>query len=223
MTDEPIVAATELADSLEWLSLGAEHWDAERVLREGLDLVLAATGADSCQLFSVGDEIAFEVAARPGPVRSVDAGVPADWFPWGLAAVRPRRFLYIADAAALPVSPDDAAIGSSGAPGSAGTPGSAGSPGSADPAGSALHLPVIERQRVIGALHLRWTRPRPSWDDQLGPLLRLLARYLLAQSLAAQSEDPSRRMALSTADSRGADGADDTRVRSDSMTSWRSR
>lgn len=202
MTDEPMVAASDLADALEWLSLGAEHWDAERVLREGLDLVLATTGADACQLFAVGDEVAFQVAARPGPVLSIDAGVPSTWFPWGLAAVRPRRFLFIADAGPLTDAPDTAP---------------------SNDGGSALHLPIIERQRVMGAMHLRWRHPHTCWDDRDGPLLRLLARYLLGRSLAAQSGDPNRRIARRSEDSGGSDPAAPRRVSSDSMTSWRSR
>lgn len=222
MTDESMVAASDLADALEWLSLGAEHWDAERVLREGLDLVLATTGADACQLFAVGDELAFQVAERPGPVVSIDAGVPSTWFPWGLAAVRPRRFLFIADAAPLleaPAVADQSAAAPSAAPSPA-PPSAAGAAGSG---GSALHLPIIERHRVIGALHLRWRDPQPSWDDADGPSLRLLARYLLGRSLAAQSEGPNRRIARRSDDSVGSSSPERTRVRSDSTTSWRSR
>jgi GAF domain-containing protein len=44
---------------------------------------------------------------------------------------------------------------------------------------SCLHLPILERQRPIGALHLYWAEPHLAWDDRRGRLLRLLGRFLL--------------------------------------------
>ena len=99
-------------------------------------------------------------ARRPS---EAELRVPLDWFPWGLAPVSPRRFLLVSDARTLACDPTSGAtLGDIGVR-------------------SCLHLPILERQRNIGALHLYWSEPRLVWDDDRGRLLRLLGRFLLGR------------------------------------------
>jgi GAF domain-containing protein len=158
-------ATSGLSASFERLSLHADEWGAQRVLDEGLDLVRDASWADECHLFAITDHVAVEVAARP--VRhnpdGRDRAVPQSWFPWGLAPVNPRRFVLVSDATMLPASPSGTR--------------SLGDLGIA----SCLHLPILERQRPVGAMHLYWREPRLEWDDERGRLLRLLGRFLLGR------------------------------------------
>lgn len=155
--------------AFERLSEHADEWGPERVLCEGLDMIRDTSWADECRLYSVRADTAsaVEVASRPSPsgVREANSRevAPADWFPWGLAPVNPRRFLLITDAATLPASP-----------GAICTLGDAGF-------ASCLHLPILERQRPIGALHLYWREPHVEWDDQRGRLMRLLGHFLLTR------------------------------------------
>ena len=144
------------------LSRHADGWSRERVLDEGLDLVRDATWADACRLFRIDEGgHAEEVAARPADLAPRLGRQPATWFPWGLAPVNPRRFVLISDAAALACTPDGSPLlGEIGVV-------------------SCLHLPILERQRPIGAMQLFWTEPRLAWDDERGRLLRLLGRFLL--------------------------------------------
>jgi GAF domain-containing protein len=157
-------ASSGLSASFERLSLHADEWGPERVMCEGLDLVRDASWADECRLYAIRDDVAVEVAARPAPASPRDAGgVPLDWFPWGLAPVNPRRFVLVADARPLPSSANgDATLGQLGT-------------------ASCLHLPILERQRPVGALHLYWAEPHLAWDDERGRLLRLLGRFLLGR------------------------------------------
>lgn len=154
-----------LSAAFERLSTHADDWGPERVMCEGLDLARDASWADECRLYAVGDEHAVAVAARPTPASDAEQPrVPLSWFPWGLAPVNPRRFVLVADASALPAAPDDAT-----------TLGELGTR-------SCLHLPILERQRPVGALHLMWSEPHLVWDDERGRLLRLLGRFLLSRA-----------------------------------------
>ena len=45
-----------------------------------------------------------------------------------------------------------------------------------------MHLPVLERQTPVGALQLFWGEPLAAWDDQLGPTLRNLGRFMVARA-----------------------------------------
>jgi len=151
------------------LSDHAEEWGGERLLDEGLDLVRDSTWADVVLLHSVERDRVRVVARRPGRA-GFDGShsgpdlpdlVPGDWFPWGLAPVRPKRFLLVDDASLLPVSPGGPSVGDLGLR-------------------SCAHLPINERGRPVGALHLYWAEPRLAWDDDHGRLLRTLGRFLLS-------------------------------------------
>lgn len=165
MTNGRTVATSGLSASFERLSLHADEWGPQRVMDEGLDLVRDASWADECRLFAIADDVAVEVAARPvhHDPDGEDVAVPLSWFPWGLAPVNPRRFVLVADAAILPGSPaGHRSLGDLGVT-------------------SCLHLPILERQRPVGAMHLYWREPRLDWDDERGRLLRLLGRFLLGR------------------------------------------
>lgn len=154
--------------AFERLSDHADEWGPERILCEGLDLIRDSSWADECRLYAVhpGTAAAVEVAARPGPSggrAARRAPVPTDWFPWGLAPANPRRYLLIADAAALPAAHEGTST--------------LGDEGFA----SCLHMPILERQRPIGAMQLYWREPRLAWDDQRGRLIRLLGHFLLTR------------------------------------------
>jgi len=168
-----------LSAAVERLSEHAGEWGTERLLDEGLDLVRDSTWADVCVLHAVGSHTATVLARRPGavghaedlPLAGLPEEVPADWFPWGLAPVNPRRFLLVDDASPLPSAPRSSAPTSS-TPRPAPTLGELG-------VRSCLHLPILERSRLVGALHLYWVEPRLAWDDDHGRLLRTLGRFLL--------------------------------------------
>jgi GAF domain-containing protein len=158
-------ATSGLSAAFERLSLHADDWSQERVMDEGLDLVRDATWSDECALYSMDpDGHATEVAWRPAERPPCGQVLPASWFPWGLAAVNPRRFVLVSDATALPSTA-----------GAGPTLGELG-------ISSCLHLPILERQRPIGALQLFWSEPRVAWDDERGRLLRLLGRFLLGRA-----------------------------------------
>lgn len=167
-----------LGSAVARLSQHEPEWGVERVLDEGMDLVRDSTWADVSVLHRIAADGISVVARRPGApsgprllqsrltgtvahAPGLPDSVPADWFPWGLAPVSPARFLLIDDAASLPVSPDGPTVGGLGMT-------------------SCLHLPILERNAPIGALHLYWSSPRIGWDDDQGRLLRTLGRYLLS-------------------------------------------
>ncbi len=151
------------------LSDHAAEWGTDRVLDEGLDMVRDSTWADIALLHAVERDVVRMVARRPGAL-GVDQSVPGsdfaeqvagDWFPWGLAPVRPKRFLLVDDATFLPARPGGPTVGQLGLR-------------------SCLHLPIMERGVPVGALHLYWSEPRLAWDDDHGRLLRTLGRFLLS-------------------------------------------
>lgn len=158
-----------LSAAIDRLTDHAGDWTTPRLLDEGLDLVRDASWADACALLRCDGVRVVAVHGRPtdvvgddGPIAAV---VPASWFPWGLAPVRPDRFLLVDDARLLRTSPDDG-------------------PTLADVGvRSCLHLPLLERGEPVGALHVFWSEPRLAWDDDRGRLLRSLGRFLLACSV----------------------------------------
>lgn len=171
-----------LSASVDRLTRHATDWSTRRLMDEGLDLVRDASWADACALLRVDTEQATVLHARPAvplpdsspnpdPAPAVVEAVPPpattvplDWFPWGLAPIQADRFMLIDDARSLRAFPDDAAsLGSYGVR-------------------SCLHLPLRQRGRTVGALHVFWSEPRLAWDDDRGRLLRTLGRFLLTCS-----------------------------------------
>lgn len=161
-----------LSAAVDRLSAHAQEWGAARVLDEGLDLLRDSTWADASMLLEVDPHRATVLARRPGedgPMAAVPRTLPADWFPWGLAPVNPRRFLLVEDATWLRADPD--------------SPTTLGDLGIR----SCLHLPILERSVPVGAAHLYWSEPRLAWDDDQGRILRTLGRFLLS---TARPEPP---------------------------------
>lgn len=164
MDDTTIECKPGLSGAFAHLCEHAGAWDTARVLDEGLDLARDAVWADACVLHRVqGDEM-VEVARRPvdPDAAGTHRGEPLDRFPWDLAPVQAERFLLVSDARVLPVR-----HGASTTFGSLGVR-------------SCLHLPILEREAPVGALHLYWSGPRLAWDDDRGRVLRSLGRFLLA-------------------------------------------
>jgi GAF domain-containing protein len=156
-------AATQLAlsSAVDRLTAHAAEWSTERVLDEGLDLVRDRSWADASALYALDEGRVHALCRRPSAPGASPAELPLDWFPWGLAPVSPQRFLFVEQAAPLPVDPT-------------------GSTTLGDlQVSSCLHLPILERQQLIGALQLYWTEPRLVWDDDQGRILRSLGRFLL--------------------------------------------
>lgn len=166
MTGHRTESRQGLSTAVDRLSSHAAQWGFERVMDEGLDLVRDSTWADGSVLHAVQGDRVIEVARRPVVTTTTDPQLPLSWFPWGLAPVNPQRFLLVDDASSLPARPDSTVtLGQLGVR-------------------SCLHLPILERQAPVGALHLYWSEPRLEWDDDRGRLLRSLGRFLLAQSSA---------------------------------------
>jgi GAF domain-containing protein len=157
-----------LSAAVDRLSAHAADWSTSRVLDEGLDLVRDCSWADGSVLYAAQADRIVTVCRRPAPGQRETPGLdlPSGWFPWGLGPVNPRRFIFVENAAALPAGPDD--------------PRTLGDL----EVSSCLHLPILERQQPIGALHLLWTEPRLVWDDDCGRILRSLGRFLLARATA---------------------------------------
>jgi hypothetical protein len=159
-----------MSAAVDRFTVGTATWSARRVLDEGLDLVRDACWADGAALVVVHDAQIRTAHRRPtelgGRAWTPDRG-PDHWLPWGLAPVRPDRFLLVDRAGALPVAPGAApslrALGIT----------------------AALHLPIRERHTAIGALQVVWSEPRLAWDDELGAPLRALGRYLLTRAAGA--------------------------------------
>jgi hypothetical protein len=157
-----------LSAGVDRLTAHAADWSTERVLDEGLDLVRDCSWADGSALHAMRDGSVATLCSRP-TLEDHLGDLPVDWFPWGLAPVNPRRFIFVGNAAALPSSP------------TSGT-----SLGDLN-VSSCLHLPILERQKPIGSLHLFWTEPRLVWDDESGRILRSLGRFLLGRAAAGAS------------------------------------
>lgn len=157
-----------LSAAVDRLSAHAPEWSTSRVLDEGLDLVRDCSWADGSVLYAAQGDRVVTVCRRPAPGEDERHGtdLPLGWFPWGLGPVNPRRFIFVEQAGALPAAPGDRrTLGDL-------------------QVSSCLHLPILERQQPIGALHLFWTEPRLVWDDDCGRILRSLGRFLLARSAA---------------------------------------
>lgn len=153
-----------LSAAVERLSSHSSEWSCERVLDEGLDLVRDSTWADGSALHAVCGDRVVELCRRPATSWPEPPELPTSWFPWGLAPVNPRRYMLVEDASMLPVRPDsDETLADLGVR-------------------SCLHLPIMERQVPVGALHLYWSEPRLNWDDDRGRLLRSLGQFLLARA-----------------------------------------
>lgn len=165
-----------LSTAVDRLTRHATDWSTQRLLDEGIDLVRDACWADAGALLRVDVDGVEVLHTRPTvgshrtphPTPRRDAAtstttpkLPLDWFPWGLAPVDADRFVLVDDARALTASPgDERPLGSLGVR-------------------SCLHLPLRQRGRTIGAIHVFWSEPRLGWDDDRGRLLRTLGRFLL--------------------------------------------
>jgi GAF domain-containing protein len=163
-----------LSAAIDRLGRHASSWSPGRLADEGLDLVRDAAWADASALVRVAGDRAVPLHRRPDGSRpgtgAPCAEVPLWWFPWGLAPVRPDRYLLVEAAGALPVRP-----------GGGPTLGELGYR-------SCLHLPLHERGGILGALQVFWREPRLNWDDGRGRLLRTLGRFLLAHHPAGAGD-----------------------------------
>lgn len=177
--DAPVTDLSGLSASVDRLTRHATDWSTRRLLDEGLDLVRDVSWADASALLRIRRDrvtvlhtrpIAIADPPDPCPDHAGDAELtppiatplPLDWFPWGLAPIRADRFMLVDDARNLPVSPHgDRTLGSLGIR-------------------SCLHLPLRQRGRAVGAVHVFWSEPRLAWDDDRGRLLRTLGRFLLS-------------------------------------------
>lgn len=153
------------SEAIDRLTRQAGRWSAGRLLDEGLDLVRDTCWADAAALVRLSGPDAEVLHRRPDHLGLDDwcPAAPRAWFPWGLGSVSPDRYLLVDHATVLPVAP--------------GSPHRLGDLGVT----SALHLPLREQERAIGALVVLWREPRLAWDDDRGRLLRTLGRFLLAQ------------------------------------------
>ena len=173
MDDTTIECKPSLSRAFEHLCEHASDWNTSRVLDEGLDLARDAVWADACVLHRVRGDQMVEVARRPvdRAAGATPHAEPLDRFPWDLAPVQAERFLLVSDARGLPVH-----RGASVTFGSLGVR-------------SCLHLPILERDSPVGALHLYWSGPRLAWDDDRGRVLRSLGRFLIAATDARPGAD----------------------------------
>lgn len=161
---DPDTRANELARAVDALAQESVDLDTNELLDRGIQLVASHAQADGAVLYRYEHD-------RVRVVRRLRSGwsprpeeLPADWFPWSLGQVSPTRFLFVADGRNLPIGP-----GASPVLGDIGV-------------ASCVHLPVLERSQPVGALQLYWAEPLTAWNDDLGPTLRNLGRFLVARA-----------------------------------------
>ena len=156
--------AVDLARAVEALAQESVDLDTNELLDRGVRLVAEHTGADGAVLYRYDhDRVRVLRRLRSGWSPRPEE-LPSNWFPWSLGQVSPTRFLFVADSRNLPIGP-----GASPVLGDIGV-------------ASCVHLPVLERQTPVGALQLFWGEPLAAWDDQLGPMLRNLGRFMVARA-----------------------------------------
>lgn len=159
-----------LSSAVDRLTSHAGDWSTGRILDEGLDLVRDCSWADASVLHATRGDDVVALCRRPALGDEWQDEIPADWFPWGLAPVSPRRFIFVEQAENLPATPaGKQTLGELGV-------------------SSCLHLPILERDRPMGAVHLFWTEPRLVWNDDSGRILRSLGRFLLGRAAADRSD-----------------------------------
>lgn len=157
-------AAVDLASAVEALAHDSVDLDTNQLLDRGIRLVAEHTGADGAVLYRYDfDRVRVVRRLRSGWSPRPEE-LPSDWFPWSLGQVSPTRFLFVSDSRNLPIGP-----GASPVLGDIGV-------------ASCVHLPVLERQTPVGALQLFWGEPLSAWDDELGPTLRNLGRFMVARA-----------------------------------------
>jgi len=142
------------------------------IVSDGLRLIRQQCAADSVTLFSIHEQVVTPLGTSP--LSHSAAGVCSTrWFPWGLHMAQPQRFLLVQQAEMLPADPiTSQTLGELGVR-------------------SCVHLPIVQRQQLLGALQLFWSTPRQTWDDSNGQILRSLGRLLLtisAQQTISESE-----------------------------------
>jgi len=156
--------AADLGRAVEALAQDSVEMSTNELLDRGIQLIAEHTGADGAVVYRYDHD-------RVRVVRRLRSGwsprpeeLPSNWFPWSLGQVSPTRFLFVADSRNLPIGP-----GASPVLGDIGV-------------ASCVHLPVLERQTPVGALQLFWGEPLSAWDDELGPTLRNLGRFMVARA-----------------------------------------
>ncbi len=80
-------------------------------------------------------------------------------FPWGIPSLQPSRFVLVEHAEKLSIG-DTSQLGDLGLV-------------------SALHLPLEDQGRHVGAMQLYWESRVEEWDDRCGALLRALGVFVL--------------------------------------------
>jgi len=131
--------------------LAASGVGSEWTRRQGIAAIAAHLGAEHVRL---ADDRGHQWSTNPG-----SRIWPAEER-WGLSAVRTEQFLFVRAAERLRVD-DRSTLGQLGVR-------------------SVLHLPLVEQGRRTGALDVAWCHRVEWWDDRDGPVVRNLARMLLA-------------------------------------------
>lgn len=161
MTNNVTAPMTALSSAIDRLSEQSITWSSQRTIDEGLDIVRDYCWAGSCALYDSRSGGIRLVGHRPALDSDRTVTVPKNWFPWGLAPMNPKRFMFIEDAGLLTATPDGAVtLADLGIE-------------------SCLHLPLLERDSPIGYLQVYWPETRLVWDDNMGRILRTLGRFLL--------------------------------------------
>lgn len=161
MTINITVPLTALVRQIDRLTENADIWSPERMIDEGLDIVRDHCWAVSSALYRHDGDSVRLVGHRPRAATTDPLEFDAEWFPWGLGGTNPERFMFIGEAGTLPY-----------APGSRDTLADHGIT-------SCAHLPMLERGRPVGCLHIHWGETRLVWNDDAGRVLRVLGRFLL--------------------------------------------
>ena len=129
-------------------------------LRTTLARIAVRLEAQRCELFEVDEHRATLldrwVASGMAIALAERRDVPLHWFPWSLGSVRPREYLFVRNAGALPMAlvdhterPEHRVVS-----------------GADLGVGAALMVPLTLTGHPIGALCVYWSLERQSWESE---------------------------------------------------------
>jgi GAF domain-containing protein len=170
MQTQQLQSQRTLAAAVAQFSEGLAGLAPSDIISDGLRLIRQQCAADSVTLYSIREQVVTPLGTSPLSQAATET-YSASWFPWGLHMAQPQRFLLVQQAEMLPAAPATSqTLGELGVR-------------------SCVHLPIVQRQQLLGALQLFWCTPRQTWEDSSGQILRSLGRLLLAISESETAPD----------------------------------
>jgi len=142
----------------------AASWTPSRLAQELVEVAAEMTGAAQVALYKCDSNTVRCMGLAPPHLASpLLRDQQAEEFPWAMPSLQPSRFVLVEAAGDLPLPVSGRArdIGYS----------------------SAVHLPLRDGNRMLGALQIYWSEPMSEWDDRVGAALRALGVFTLCRVL----------------------------------------